>query len=219
MPIATSSRGQVVVIVNGGDLTARAVAAVADGATIIAADGGLDRALAAALHPHRLVGDLDSISTEGQAWATAHGVEIDVYDTDKDATDTELALALAAAAGCSELLVLAGIGDRLDHTLGTIVSLGAPALRDLTSVRMVWGDSLVQVAHSNRTVKLHAHDGATFSLIALHGTCAGVSIAGARWPLHDAMLQPASSRGLSNEFVDESVVISIGEGTVTVVQS
>jgi thiamine pyrophosphokinase len=208
-----------VVVVNGGELTARAVGAVADDATIIAADGGLDRALAAHLQPHRLVGDLDSISADGRAWATAHEVVVDAYDTDKDATDTELALALAAESRPTDLLVLAGIGDRLDHTLGTIVSLGAPTLRDLASVRMIWGDSLVQTAHSGRPVTLHATDGATFSVIALHGTCDGVSIAGARWPLNDATIQPATSRGLSNEFIDESVLISVGGGVLTVVQS
>ena len=39
---------------------------------VIAADGGLDHALAAGLTPAVLVGDLDSVSSDGLAWAEAH---------------------------------------------------------------------------------------------------------------------------------------------------
>ena len=72
-----------------------------------------------------LVGDLDSISADGRMWAYAHDVEIDEQPVDKDATDTELALAQAAACdAATDLLLLGGAGDRLDHTLGTLVALG-----------------------------------------------------------------------------------------------
>jgi thiamine pyrophosphokinase len=204
--------------VNGGELTARAVAAVAHGATIIAADGGLDRAVAAGLRPSRLVGDLDSISTAGREWAVAQGITIDQYDTDKDATDTELALTLAASCDCTDLLVLGGVGDRLDHTLGTIGALGAPALHGLASVRMVWGDSLVHIVHPDRAAMVRPADGTTFSLLALHGECSEVTVTGARWPLNRANLPSATSRGLSNEIVADAALVSVGSGVLTVVQ-
>lgn len=210
---------RIVVIVNGGELTARAVAAIPSTATIIAADGGLDRALAAGIEPHRLIGDLDSVSPAGRGWAVRHQITITEFSPDKDATDTELALAAAVGDGCDDLLVLAGVGDRLDHTLGTITALGAANLHDVASVRMVWGDSIVRIAHPQRPLTLRPHDGATFSLLALHGRCAGLSVVGARWPLHDAELHPASSVGISNEFLAATVEVSVGSGIVTVVQS
>ncbi len=209
----------VVVIVNGGELTARAVSAIPPSAIIIAADGGLDRALAAGVEPHRLIGDLDSVSPSGRGWADRRQIVITEFSPDKDATDTELALAAAVERGCDDLLVLAGVGDRLDHTLGTITALGAATLHDVASVRMVWGDSIVRIAHPQRPLTLQPHDGATFSLLALHGPCAGLTILGARWPLQDAELCPASSVGISNEFLAATVEVTVGAGIATVVQS
>ena len=88
---------QVVVVIGGGALSPRFIADVAHDATIIAADSGLDHAVAAGLRPTILVGDLDSISAHGKMWAYAHELEIDQHPVDKGATDTELALARAAA--------------------------------------------------------------------------------------------------------------------------
>ena len=84
---------QVVVVIGGGPLSPRAVTDVLPDATIIAADSGLDHAVAAGLRPTILIGDLDSISAHGKMWAYAHELEIDQHPLDKGATDTELALA------------------------------------------------------------------------------------------------------------------------------
>ena len=54
---------QVVVVIGGGALSPRAVTDVLPDATIIAADSGLDHAVAAGLRPTVLIGDLDSIRT------------------------------------------------------------------------------------------------------------------------------------------------------------
>jgi thiamine pyrophosphokinase len=208
-----------VVIIDGGDLSARAVKAIPSSATIIAADGGLDRALAAGVEPHLLIGDLDSVSSAGREWAVQRQIEIREFSPDKDETDTELALAAAIANGCDDLLLLSGIGDRLDHTLGTVTALGGAPLHDVATVRMVWGDSVVRIAHPQRTLTLHPIDGATFSLLALHGACSGVTVLGARWSLRNAQLHPAASIGLSNQFLAETVDVTVDSGIVTVVQS
>src|ERR1043165_10182570 len=88
---------QVVVVIGGGSLSPRAAAEVTPEDIIVAADSGLDHAVAAGLRPSILVGDLDSISAHGKMWAYAHELDIDEHDVDKDATDTELALARAAS--------------------------------------------------------------------------------------------------------------------------
>jgi thiamine pyrophosphokinase len=62
MPAEESNVTETVVVITGAaPLAARAVAAVPAGAVLIAADGGLDHALAAGLTPSVLIGDLDSI--------------------------------------------------------------------------------------------------------------------------------------------------------------
>src|SRR6185503_13765901 len=119
---------QVVVVIGGGPLSPRAVTDVLPDATIIAADSGLDHAVAAGLRPTILIGDLDSISAHGKMWAYAHELEIDQHPLDKGATDTELALLRAADTDAGNLLVFGAAGDRFDHALGTLAALGHPTL-------------------------------------------------------------------------------------------
>ena len=100
---------QAVVVIGGGALSARATDAVRADAVVIAADSGLDHAVAAGLRPIALVGDLDSISASGRMWAYARGVEIDEHPMDKDATDTEIAINHALEViGIRHLLVVGG---------------------------------------------------------------------------------------------------------------
>jgi thiamine pyrophosphokinase len=218
----------VVVVIGGGPLSPRALAAVAPGAVVIAADSGLDHAVEAGLAPTVLVGDLDSLSAAGRMWAYAHDVRIDEFPADKDATDTELALAEAAAVAsaasdtAAHLLVLGGRGDRLDHTLGTIVALGSAALASFSGIRAVLGDSVVMVLHPAHGDSIDGpgideHNGGTFTLLALHGRCTGVTVTGARWPLTDATIEAAATLGVSNEATTTTTHISVAGGVLTVV--
>ena len=68
---------QVVVVVGGGPLSPQAVDALDDDSFIVAADSGLDHAVAADLSPDVLVGDLDSISAACRMWAYEHAAEIE----------------------------------------------------------------------------------------------------------------------------------------------
>jgi len=207
---------QVVVTIGGGELSPRALELVEDEATIIAADSGLDHAVGAGLRPAVLIGDLDSISAHGKMWAYAHELEIDQHAVDKDATDTELALARAATTDATDLLVLGAIGERFDHALGTIAALGSPKLAHFESVQLILDDADIHVVHTGRSLALDEPSNTPFSLLALHGRCRGVEVSGARWPLTDAVLEPSSTRGISNETIDH-VDISVTDGILTVV--
>ena len=213
---------QVVVTIGGGELSPRALELVEDAATIIAADSGLDHAVALGLRPTALVGDLDSISANGKMWAYAHEVAIRELPRDKDATDTELALAQAAALdGATDLLLLGGTGDRLDHTLGVLIALGAPGLAGLASVRALLGETRVHVLHPGRSVALVEELAeTTFSVFALHGACHGVEVRDARWPLRGADLEPGSALGVSNltsAVRDRATSVAVASGVLTVV--
>jgi len=125
----TTGRSALVVI--GGDPLHPAVPGLLPTAdVVIAADSGYDHAVAAGLRPHRLIGDLDSISDDGLAGARAAGVEIVAHPADKDATDTELALdaALSAVGPGGSITVVSGGGDRFDHLLASLHALAMPRL-------------------------------------------------------------------------------------------
>jgi thiamine pyrophosphokinase len=207
---------QVVVVIGGGDLLPRFIADIATDATIIAADSGLDHAVAAGLRPTILVGDLDSISAHGKMWAYAHELEIDQHPVDKAATDTELALARAARTDATELLVFGAAGERFDHALGTLAALGNPVLGRFETIRLALDETSVHVMHPGRSVTIDLPQNSSFSLLALHGPCRGVEVTGARWPLSDAVLESSSTLGISNESTG-LLHIAVADGILTLV--
>ena len=208
----------VVVITGAAPLAACAVAAVPPGALLIAADGGLDHALAAGLLPTVLIGDLDSVSADALAWAEEHA-EVLAHPVDKGKTDTELAVAHAAALGPARLVLLAGQPERerFDHLVTTFGSLGAPVLAGIASLEGWWGGEQLRVAHGPGKIVLDLAPGITFSVLAMHGPCTGITVDGARWPLVDHALAPLVGLGVSNEAATRPVSVSIATGIVTVV--
>ncbi len=216
---------QVVVVAGGGPLSPQAIEAASEGSFIVAADSGLDHAVAAGLLPDVLVGDLDSISAAGRMWAYQHGAEIEEHEPDKDLTDTELAIARALQVpDVSDLLLLCGSAsvsdERLDHLLGILLALGHPSLSALDRVRAVIGATQFRALHAGRHAMLNLEPSQQFSLLALHGPCTGVNVSGARWPLVDATLTASEARGLSNEasFAPETnAEVSVQTGVLTVV--
>lgn len=209
-----TNTGTCAVVIGGGPITSP----VGDHDLVIAADGGYDAARSAGVDPHVLVGDLDSISAAGLAWAETHGVDVQRHAVDKDRTDTALALTEAVASAPNEIVLYGPTaGDRLDHLLGAIIALGSPELASTRSVSAHFGGAAVHVVHPGHTVELTLTTGTVFSLLALHGPCAGITVSGARWALSDAVLVPGSTVGISNEADGTSVVVSVATGVLTVI--
>ena len=103
--------------------------------TVIAADGGLDRATALGLDVDVVIGDLDSVSAGALAAAEAAGARVVRHPEAKDATDLELALDEAVRIGARRVLVVASAEGRLDHLLGSLLLLGADAYAAIESTR------------------------------------------------------------------------------------
>lgn len=211
---------QHVVVVTGAEtLHPVALAALPHSALVLAADGGLDHALAAGLRPAGLVGDLDSVSADGLAWATEHAT-ISRHDPAKDATDTELALDMAADLNPARLTMLTGGGDRLDHTLAALGALARPHLTTVPVLEAWWGDQNIRVLHGPaRATFSDLAAGSTLSLIAASGPCEGVTSTGVRWPLTDFGLAPLAGLAVSNEVINESVTIAVSSGVLLVFTS
>lgn len=206
---------ETVVVVTGAEPLPSAVITLLPRARIVlAADGALDHALAAGLLPAGLIGDLDSVSADGLAWATDHAT-IERHDPDKDHTDTELALRVAVGLDPAHLILVSGGGDRLDHTLAAIGALGHPSLTSIPLIEAWWGHQHIRVVHGPGRATLDLEPGTEFSLLALHGTCKGVSLTGVEWPLDGADLAPVIGRGLSNIAVDGHIDIALSQGVLT----
>jgi thiamine pyrophosphokinase len=214
MPAEERVTEKVVVVVAGGEAPRPdALRSVPLGAAVIAADGGLGHARALGLEVALAVGDFDSASPEAVSAAEAAGTRVVRHPVAKDATDLELAQALALAP--DRILVLAGVGDRLDHLLSLLLLLGSTRLENAV-VDAVVGDAHVQVVRGERL--LAGEPGELVSLLALHGPAEGVRTEGLAYPLAGETLEPGSSRGISNVLTTGAARVSVERGVLLAIR-
>jgi thiamine pyrophosphokinase len=183
--------------------------------TVIAADGGLDRATALGLDVDVVIGDLDSVSAGALAAAEAAGARVVRHPEAKDATDLELALDEAVRLGARSVLLVASAEGRLDHLLGSLVLLGAEPYAAIELDAIV-GDALVHVVRGERA--LRGSPGELLSLIAVGGPATGVVTSGLDFPLASETLRPGSSRGLSNVFTATEARVALDAGVLLAIR-
>ena len=206
------------VIILGGDVARPEIANLLPvDAFVVAADSGWRNAQALGLTPDVLIGDMDSILPADLALARQSGATVLEFSADKDATDTELALSYAQSIGCTDILVVSGGGDRLDHVLGVILALGHESLV-LCNISAYIGASQLTVVRAGPLVCIDAPVHSLLSIFALGGTATGVSLHGTKWQLQNATLTPHESRGVSNEVASSPIRVSTTNGTLLIIQ-
>ncbi|MYH95415.1 MAG: thiamine diphosphokinase [Acidimicrobiia bacterium] len=207
--------GVTVVVVAGGDPpTPEEIARLPANPVVVAADHGLDHAVAAGLTVAVAIGDMDSVSPEALITAEQSGTRIERHPPDKDQTDLELALELAARLA-DRVIVIGASGGRLDHLMGNLAVMASPQWSGV-DIEAWLGQAQAVVVHHHRV--LDVEPDTTVSLFALGGP-ARVTTTGLAWPLNDEILDPLTSRGVSNRATDPSPSVSVSEGVVLAVIS
>ncbi|MAN57810.1 MAG: thiamine diphosphokinase [Paracoccus sp. (in: a-proteobacteria)] len=183
-PVVIADRGVTVI---GGGAVAKPdlLTALAIAPTLVAADGGADRALALGRRPDWVIGDLDSISSGAESMVPADRV---VRVAEQDSTDFGKCLGRIAA---PFVLAVGFTGLRVDHTLAAL-SLMARAPRP--PVVMLSRDDVIFRAPSRTTLPLMP--GTRVSLFPM-GPARGVST-GLEWPIEGIEFDPAGRVGTSN---------------------
>jgi len=180
---------------------------------IICADGGTRHALALSLQPNLVIGDMDSLK-KGQ-WQKLEnaGIPIELYPHDKNETDLELALMRAIELEPKEILVIAALGGRLDHTLGNLALLSDIRLSGFNTR---FDDGVDEVFFCREQVEVLGQSGDILSLIPWGGPVQGIQTQGLRWSLNRETLYPEKTRGISNEMLDDNASVSIGSGLLLI---
>lgn len=208
---------QSVLVFCGGDAPSEStLALIGTCDLVIAADSGVDHALAAGVTLDVAVGDFDSVSDVGLAAARASGAQIQEHARDKDETDFELALKSAVSMGATDIAVVAIDGGRLDHQLANLLALADPALRG-ANVRAYTRNEIITVVRDSAT--LTGQPGTVVSLIPVGSRVSGITSSGLSYPLEGDSLSATSSRGVSNSFVHEVAEISVTSGVLLAIQS
>jgi thiamine pyrophosphokinase len=181
---------------------------------ILCADGGTRHALDLGLLPDMILGDLDSMRAQDRKVIEDAGVAVQVYSRDKNETDLELALQEALRREPSGIVIIGGLGRRLDHTLGNIAMLTDPALAEV-DVRL--DDGLEEVYFCRNEAQVEGSAGDIVSLLPWGGDVDGVRTEGLRWPLSNETLHAEKTRGISNEMLGQEARVSISSGLLLVI--
>jgi thiamine pyrophosphokinase len=205
-----------VVVVTGGDpVVLSDLAPLHEGAYVIAADSGIERALDLGMRVDLAIGDFDSVDPAVLAAVTAAGARVERHPAAKDATDLELALDAALRRQPQRIVVVGGHGGRLDHFLANAMVLAAHAY-DGPELLAQMGQARITVVR--RTARLDGSPGDLVTLVPVHGPATGVDTQGLLYPLRDEDLEPGSTRGVSNEMTGSTATVTLRSGVLLVVQ-
>ncbi|MCL1981812.1 MAG: thiamine diphosphokinase [Clostridiales bacterium] len=180
---------------------------------VICADGGYEAALICGIAPGIVIGDADS----GSMREMPGGAEVVRFPQEKDESDTYLCVEHAARMGFGEVVIVGGLGGRLDHTVANLQTLGHFS-GTFERITIVDGKNTATVIE-NAELTIQKKEGFALSLFSLSDTCSGVTTKGLRYPLKDAKLKSTYPLGLSNRITGSEASVKVKNGRLLVVMS
>lgn len=161
----------------------------------VGVDGGADHLLARDIRPHRVIGDLDSLSEA----ARTRFADCLWHIAEQDSTDFEKALTRVTA---PQVIALGFTGGRMDHALSV---LNVMARHPDRTVLLVDADDVSYLAPQGDSI-ITMPVGARVSLMPLGDVRA--SVTGVRWAFTDWDLHPTGRNSASNMATGGPVQIS-----------
>lgn len=176
---------------------------------IICADAGYKYAFENNIKVDLIVGDFDS-----SVYPENADCEIIKLPTHKNDTDLQFAIETALKKGYNSFILSGVTGGRLDHTLATISTLYN--LSEKAEECFVWDlNSKIYIVKSRLLLAKPNYD-CYFSVFPITKKAKGVCITGAEYPLNNATLYNNYPLGVSNEFKEDKVEISLKSGRLLV---
>lgn len=183
---------------------------------IICADGGAEFANKNSIIPNYLIGDFDSIDEFLLRYYRSQSTEIIEYPKEKDYTDTEICINKALQLHCDEICILAGVGGRLDHSLGNIGLLHIISDNNVKGY-IAGDDCYVYLCRNELTI--YGEIGDIVSIIPFYGDARGVSLTGFKYSLNNTDIEFGRPIGISNEMGCNKGTISIKAGELLVIKN
>ena len=182
-----------------------------DGDLIIAADGGYKHLESAGIIPDIVVGDFDSLGM------IPEGNNIIKLNPVKDITDLHAAADIGTERGYAEFVIYGALGGRFDHSFANIQLIAR--LSQTGKTASICDGKTVISAVTDGEISFDPSYKGYVSVFSHSDKCENVNIRGLKYTLENAELENSFSLGVSNEFIGEESVISIGRGTAIVIYS
>ncbi len=199
-------------IVSGGTLSEPAFyRRVAENVSlVVCADGGYLNCEKLGLIPDVVIGDFDSVDR-----ARVFAKTVFELPTEKERTDTHECVCYCIEKGCTEILLIGGIGSRMDHTLANIHLLSF-ALQH--GVQMKIMNEHNEIFLIDQTAEIPRKEGWHISLLPLF-PADGISSEGLYYPLHQASMDIGNPYGVSNEFTKDAANVNVEKGQLIAIVS
>jgi len=186
---------------------------------IICADSGILLAKKLRYNPKNvvLIGDLDSVAKKDLEWCVKNKFKILKHPINKDFTDGHLALNYACKnySNKTEKIVIGGVTNLLDHTLGNILP-AVPFVKKGHQIKIL--NKRQNIYLSDNQIKIVDCDKHTISLIPLKETFL-IKTKGLKWKLDNEIISPYQSRTLRNLAIDSEVYVNIRSGILMVIEA
>ena len=163
--------------------------------------------------PDIVIGDFDHGENDAPKASTAAWIRV---PSEKDDTDTMLCVKYALEKGADEIVIVGGIGGRLDHTFANLQTL-AYIQKQGAHGRLLSEDNEAFLVSAS--AEIAKRDGWYLSVFAYDSACTGVTIKGTKYEVSDVSLDTSFPLGVSNEITDKAAVIHVQSGTLLVILS
>ncbi|MEO1815599.1 MAG: thiamine diphosphokinase [Acetobacterium sp.] len=179
---------------------------------LVCADGGANHARDLNLKPDIIIGDMDSITAETMTFFES--IEFETYPSKKDQTDTELAITHAIKIGADKVIILGGLGSRMDHSLGNIyllkrfldAGIEAEMVNENNHIRLI-----------GKTTEFNFPIGTIISLLPIGGEVEGLTITGFEYPITEGQMTIDKPYGISNVTNENTQCITFKKGMLLMV--
>ena len=183
---------------------------------IICCDGGSKYLFNEGILPHYIIGDLDSSMPQIIQFFFFFYVVFKKFDAKKDETDMELCIDFALGLNPDEIIILGGIGTRLDHSLANINLLIKAEDKNIKATII---DSKNTVNITKNEFKIQGKKGDLVSLMPISSIVEGVSTKGLEYPLNNATMHIGKSLGISNVMLEDCASVSVKNGYLLIIKS
>lgn len=165
------------------------------------------------IEPNIIIGDFDHGENDAPTSSTAEFIRV---PSEKDDTDTMLCVKYALEKGADEIVIVGGIGGRLDHTFANLQTLAYIESHGAHGRLLTEDNEAFLISDQTAIAK---KDGWYLSVFAYDSTCTGVTIQGTKYEVDGVSLSTAFPLGVSNEITADEATVSVENGTLLVILS
>ncbi len=184
---------------------------------IIAVDSGLEIVDKLNIKPDIIVGDFDSVDKNILRKYEKEEIKIITLNPIKDLTDTNEAINIAIEKKSNDIVILGGIGSRIDHTISNIHILKEALDKNIRCIIINENNNIELI---NKKIILKKNENFKYvSLIPLTSVVTGVSLKGFKYELNNSTMEIGKSIGVSNEQIKDLATIEIKDGILILIQS